>query len=909
MKHIKNLLVLFLAVSVFTSCEDNDDTSYVLQEVSAPSNISAAFDISSDEEGTVTVTPAAEGATEFQIYFGDTDGEEPLTVNPGETVAHTYAEGEYNLRIVAVGLTGLTSELVRVVNISFGTPSDLDVDIEKSTTNPLEVIVTPTAVNATVYDIYFGDVEDEEPTTIMDGESANHVYAEEGTYTVRVVARGGGAATVEYSEEVSVSAGSGAQKLPITFDDATVNYAVETFSGASFEIVDNPELSGINSEETMVGAITNAGAAFEGVTFQLDEPVDFSGDNKTITLKFYSEVAVPLLLKFEGGLNDERQNEVVANHGGSGWEEISFNFATDATTSYINDSDPGGAAFVPTGEYAVMTLFVDGPGTTAGTFYLDYVMKAGGETNTDPFKLPVTFDSETVTYTNSGVAFEIVTNPNQSGINDTDTKVGAVTNDGTEFEAITFTLDEAIDFGGANKTITMKVYSEVAYPVLFKLETGVNGERANEVEVNHGGTGWEELSFDFANDARNSFVQGDDANNGQPFEPTGQYAQFSVFLDFAGTTSGTFYIDDISIDGGGSNGGDNGGDTNDSEPTAAAPVPMAPDANVISIFSDAYSNPAGANYYPDWGQSTSYEMLPIGGNSTIKYSDLNYQGILIGENLDVTTYDSVRIDVWSGDYTSLPFFLISGSGENSVSLDLVPNQWNSIEIPLSDFTSQGLSIGDVKEFKFDVQPDNGGTIYIDNLYFYKNNDNGSDGDGGSDGDDGSDGDGNNAGGASSIVNGDFETGDNTGWLFFDTTTSNGGSVSVSDAESNGGTYSAKITSGQFNNPGIKQERFGAGTILANTEYQVTLDSKVESLVDGAVVNVLAFSESAVEGEAAVLHNLGTINVAPGSWNTNTYTFTTAGTVSGGVSLLIEVVCGGATTCDGVVYIDNVSISN
>jgi len=119
MKHIKQLLVLFLAFNVFISCEKEEETSYALQDVSAPTGISAAFDISNDEQGTVTVTPTAEGATEFQIYFGDTEGEDPLIVNPGETVTHTYPEGEYNLRIVAVGLTGLTSELVRVVNVSF----------------------------------------------------------------------------------------------------------------------------------------------------------------------------------------------------------------------------------------------------------------------------------------------------------------------------------------------------------------------------------------------------------------------------------------------------------------------------------------------------------------------------------------------------------------------------------------------------------------------------------------------------------------------------------------------------------------------------------------------------------------------------------------------------------------------
>ncbi|WP_193510793.1 hypothetical protein [Christiangramia fulva] len=158
--------------------------------------------------------------------------------------------------------------------------------------------------------------------------------------------------------------------------------------------------------------------------------------------------------------------------------------------------------------------------------------------------LPISFDdSEDYVSSASGVGFNVVTNPQQSGINPTETMVGEVVNAGSQYEALTISLANAIDFSGSNKTITMKVYSETAFPVLFKLETGVNGERANEVQVNHGGTGWEELTFDF-NNAVKSYIDGNQGA-GEAFVPTGQYDKFSIFLDFAGTTAGTFYIDDI----------------------------------------------------------------------------------------------------------------------------------------------------------------------------------------------------------------------------------------------------------------------------------------------------------------------------------------------------------------------------
>jgi len=182
---MKKLLVFFIAIGLLFSCEE-EETSYALQEVSAPTNIKAVFDISQDDSGTVTVTPTAEGATSFNVYFGDSENEEASEFAVGQTITHVYAEGEYTLRIVAVGLTGLTSELSRIVTISFSAPSELSADIEVSASNPLEITVTPNAINATVFDIYYGDVIEEEATTIMAGENSTHLYAEAGEYTVRI---------------------------------------------------------------------------------------------------------------------------------------------------------------------------------------------------------------------------------------------------------------------------------------------------------------------------------------------------------------------------------------------------------------------------------------------------------------------------------------------------------------------------------------------------------------------------------------------------------------------------------------------------------------------------------------------------------------------------------------------------
>ena len=542
MKQIKIWLVFFMAIGLVVACNQDDEVSYALQQISAPTNLDAVFEIAQDDSGEVSITPTGVGASVFRVFFGDVEGETATEVAPGETLTHVYGEGEFTLRIVGVGATGLTSELSRIVTISFAAPTNLEIETTISQTNPFEVSVTPTAENATVYDIFFGDVENEEATTIMNGETATNVYAEVGEYTVRVVARGAGAATLEVTEAVNIAGASDPIVLPITFDSPTVNYAFGTFNGASFEVVDNPDVSGANAIESKVGAITNAGVQFEGGAFNLGTPVDFSGDNKTIAMKFWSTTSLPVVMKFEGGVNDERQTEVVATHNGTGWEELSFDFGSDAIKSFIDGNQGVGEPFVPTGQYATIVIFVDGPGTSAGTFYMDDIIQT-----VPPLKLPMTFDEAGVSYEMTmfnGASYEIVANPDATGANPVVSNVGAITNTGVQFEGGFFVLDEPVDFSGTNKTISMKFWATVAVPVVVKFEGGVNGERQTEVVASHGGTGWEILTFDFNTDAIKSFIDGNQGV-GEPFVPTGQYGQLTMFIDGPGTTAGTFYIDDI----------------------------------------------------------------------------------------------------------------------------------------------------------------------------------------------------------------------------------------------------------------------------------------------------------------------------------------------------------------------------
>jgi hypothetical protein len=184
----------------------------------------------------------------------------------------------------------------------------------------------------------------------------------------------------------------------------------------------------------------------------------------------------------------------------------------------------------------------------------------------------------------------------------------------------------------------------------------------------------------------------------------------------ANTTSFDVYLDNIYFykTGGGAC----------ADPTAAPTAPTRAAADVISVFSDAYTDIANTNFNPGWGQSTVVTTETIGGESTLKYDNFNFQGTNLGGadgvDQDLSTMEFLHIDIWTCDATVVKVTPISrSSGENLVSLTPIANgQWNSYDIPLSDFS--GVSMTDIYQIKFDGQE---GTtpskIFVDNIFFYK----------------------------------------------------------------------------------------------------------------------------------------------------------------------------------------------
>ena len=155
-------------------------------------------------------------------------------------------------------------------------------------------------------------------------------------------------------------------------------------------------------------------------------------------------------------------------------------------------------------------------------------------------------------------------------------------------------------------------------------------------------------------------------------------------------------------------------------PSSPAPSPSSNEIDVISIYSDSYSDIPNTNFYANWNQSTSVSEVDINGNKALKYSNFNYQGIELGSSIDASQMEYIHIDIWTEDATALNFELISpGPSISTHALSISNGNWLSFDIPLTSFNGQ-VDIKEIFQAAFnDAGSGNSPTIYIDNIYLHR----------------------------------------------------------------------------------------------------------------------------------------------------------------------------------------------
>ena len=170
-------------------------------------------------------------------------------------------------------------------------------------------------------------------------------------------------------------------------------------------------------------------------------------------------------------------------------------------------------------------------------------------------------------------------------------------------------------------------------------------------------------------------------------------------------------------------------------PNVAAPNPTFAASNVISLFSDAYTNVAVDTWSASWDNANIAD-IQVAGNDVKKYSNLVFAGIeFTSQPIDASAMTHFYMDFWTPDPTAAPaVFRIKlvdfgangafGGGDdvehelglnNTTTPALATGTWVSLNIPLTNF--QGLiTKGHLAQLIISGDPN---TVYIDNVLFHK----------------------------------------------------------------------------------------------------------------------------------------------------------------------------------------------
>ncbi|TDD76451.1 T9SS type A sorting domain-containing protein [Flavobacterium caseinilyticum] len=314
----------------------------------------------------------------------------------------------------------------------------------------------------------------------------------------------------------------------------------------------------------------------------------------------------------------------------------------------------------------------------------------------------------------TGAGYSKVSNPFPGGINSSAT-VGKFVAGTTASGAAPYAGFETAHASGANGigTFTLSssncivkimVYKTVISDVAIKFAIADGGAQPEIKVPNTKINEWEELTFDFSGKIG--------------LYETINIDQIIFFLDFnARTVETTSYFDNVSFS----------AKPTATAPTVAAPTPTKASADVISLFSNAYTNVPVDSWRADWGQSGNVlSDIQIAGNDTKKYTDLSYFGVITeATKINASTMLNFHIDVWTPDVTTFKIKIVDFGADGAyqggddkefeITRTLTLSGWNSLEIPLSEFT--GLTTkANIAQFVFSGTA---GTIYIDNVYFNK----------------------------------------------------------------------------------------------------------------------------------------------------------------------------------------------
>ncbi|WP_395050727.1 T9SS type A sorting domain-containing protein [Flavobacterium sp.] len=159
----------------------------------------------------------------------------------------------------------------------------------------------------------------------------------------------------------------------------------------------------------------------------------------------------------------------------------------------------------------------------------------------------------------------------------------------------------------------------------------------------------------------------------------------------------------------------------DTPPGVAAPTPPVRNpADVISIYSGAYTDLVGTAICQCWGQSTIVDEVDPGNGDVFKRMEkFTYQGVVMAGSSDVSGgMWKLHIDMLNKDLVPMKISLISPGAENPVTVTPTVVGWNSFDIDVNTTNYPTPVLSNIGQIKLESATGST-TTYFDNLYFWK----------------------------------------------------------------------------------------------------------------------------------------------------------------------------------------------
>ncbi|MEN8825628.1 MAG: hypothetical protein ABF273_04655, partial [Wenyingzhuangia sp.] len=338
-----------------------------------------------------------------------------------------------------------------------------------------------------------------------------------------------------------------------------------------------------------------------------------------------------------------------------------------------------------------------------------------------------------------------------SGIGDNATAVGKIVNDGAAYTTASIINMNYIDLTGGDKSVSIDFYQETARTpkIMLKFEGNITegGFDIDKVIDAQAIAGWQTIEFDMST-ANNSYP-----NHENTTVTHSQYSKLILFIAFEQTDyAGTYYIDNVTT--GGSFGDPQPDTDNDSVidplddcvdiagtiesngcpsgPTTVAEAPALDAADVISYFSNAYTNQEMTTWASQYSANASVEEVVINGNDVLKLSITAENGYALADVAtvnDVSVHNALHLDVWSATNQSIVVKVVdyganrefgtgapnyaAGGDDSEQALEIaieVSAGWNSVSKQLTGVNTNFA--------QFVLSAEQSGVIYLDNIYFF-----------------------------------------------------------------------------------------------------------------------------------------------------------------------------------------------